>query len=235
VAGKLVESAAEAIAGIGDGAVIAVGGFGLCGVPERTIEAIHASGARDLTVISNNCGIDDGGLGLLLASRQISKVFASFVGENQIFARQLLDGAIEVELVPQGTLAERLRAAGAGIAAFYVPAGVGTPLAEGREMREFAGRSCMLEHALAADFALVKAWKGDSFGNLVYHATARNFNPLMATAGSVTIAEVEELVPLGALDPDQIHTPGVYVQRVLVGADYEKRIEHRVVRGSGKA
>jgi 3-oxoacid CoA-transferase subunit A len=232
VASKLVESAAAAVADIHDGAVVAVGGFGLSGIPEQTIEALRAQGTGELTVISNNCGTDDGGLGLLLASRQIKKVYASYVGENQIFERQFLAGEIDVELVPQGSLAERLRAAGAGIAAFYVPAGVGTPVAEGCETREFAGRVCLLQHALPADFALVKAWKADPFGNLVYRKTARNFNPLMAMAGAVTIAEVEELVPLGALDGDEIHTPGVYVQRLLVGGAYEKRIEHLVLRGA---
>jgi len=227
--GKVAASFAEAVADIGDGATLIVGGFGLCGIPEKAIAAVRDRGVRDLTVVSNNCGVDDFGLGILLAKAQISKMVASYVGENAIFEAQLLSGEIEVELVPQGTLAERLRAAGAGIPAFYTPAGVGTPVAEGKEAREFGGRTHLLEHALGGDFALVKAWRGDTLGNLVYHEVARNFNPLAAMAGRVTIAEVEELVEAGELDPNEIHTPGIFVQRILAGADYEKRIERRTV------
>jgi 3-oxoacid CoA-transferase subunit A len=228
--GKVVASFAEAVADVGDGATLIVGGFGLCGIPECAIAALHAKGPRELTVVSNNCGVDDFGLGVLLASRQITRMIASYVGENAIFEQQFLSGELEVELVPQGTLAERMRAAGAGIPAFYTPTGVGTPVAEGKEVREFAGRSYLLEHALGGDFALVKAWRGDPLGNLVYRDTARNFNPLAAMAGTVTIAEVEELVDVGDLDPNQIHTPGIFVQRILEGSGYEKRIERLRVR-----
>jgi 3-oxoacid CoA-transferase subunit A len=234
MAGKVVESATEAVADIGDGATLVVGGFGLCGIPERLIAALRASGVSDLAVISNNCGVDDFGLGLLLANRQLRKMVSSYVGENQIFEAQFLSGELEVELVPQGTLAERLRAGGAGIPAFYTPAGVGTPVAEGKETREFDGRSYLLERALTADFALVKAWRGDRFGNLVYRDTARNFNPLAAMAGATTIAEVEELVEVGEIDPNQVHTPGIFVQRIMAGSDYEKRIE-RVVLANPRA
>jgi 3-oxoacid CoA-transferase subunit A len=233
VPGKVLSSFADAIADIPDGATLAVGGFGLCGIPEKAIAALRESGVRELTVISNNCGVDDFGLGILLANRQIKKMVSSYVGENKIFEQQFLSGELEVELVPQGTLAERLRAGGAGIPAFYTATGVGTPIAEGKETREFDGRSFLLEHALAADFALVKAWRGDPFGNLVYHDTARNFNPLVAMAGAVTIAEVEELVEVGELDPNDVHTPGIFVQRILEGADYEKRIERVVLAGGG--
>jgi len=232
VDGKVLTSFADATADITDGATLAVGGFGLCGIPERLIAALRESGVRDLTVISNNCGIDDFGLGILLANRQLRKMVASYVGENKIFEAQFLSGELEVELVPQGTLAERLRAGGAGIPGFYTPTGVGTPVADGKETREFDGRTYLLERALNADFALVKAWRGDSLGNLVYRDTARNFNPLVAMAGAVTIAEVEELVEVGELDPNQVHTPGIFVQRILEGHEYEKRIERIVLAGS---
>jgi 3-oxoacid CoA-transferase subunit A len=228
--GKLWPSFAEAVADIGDGATLVVGGFGLSGIPETGIAALLEKGVRELTVISNNCGVDDFGLGLLLQNRQIKKVLASYVGENGLFERQFLSGELEVELVPQGTLAERIRAGGAGIPAFYTPTGVGTPVAEGKEVRDFGGRRFVLEKALTADFALVKAWKGDALGNLVYRETARNFNPLAAMAGRVTIAEVEELVEIGELDPDWIHTPGIFVQRLLVGGPYVKRIERIVTQ-----
>lgn len=228
----MLASPAAAIAGIGDGATLAVGGFGLCGIPELTIAALRESGVRELTVISNNCGVDDFGLGILLANHQLHKMISSYVGENKIFEQQYLSGELEVELVPQGTLAERLRAGGAGIPAFYTPTGVGTPVAEGKETREFDGRPYLLEHALTADFALVKAWRGDPLGNLVYRDTAQNFNPLAAMAGRVTIAEVEELVGAGGLDPNHIHTPGIFVQRIIEGAGYEKRIERTVLAGT---
>jgi 3-oxoacid CoA-transferase subunit A len=229
-AGKLVASMATALADVARGATLVVGGFGLSGNPFDAIEFLAAAGVEDLTVISNNCGIDDVGLGLLLANRQIKKMISSYVGENKTFERQLLSGQLEVELVPQGTLAERMRAGGAGIPAFYTPAGVGTPIAEGREVREFDGRGYLLERAIVADFALVRAWRGDRLGNLVYHRTARNFNPLAATAGRITIAEVEELVPVGELDGDHIHTPGVFVQRVVLARPREKPIERRTIR-----
>jgi 3-oxoacid CoA-transferase subunit A len=219
----------QALEGIRDGATILAGGFGLVGIPQRLIEGLRDRGVKDLTVVSNNCGVDDWGLGLLLRNRQIRKMVASYVGENKEFERQLLAGELEVELVPQGTLAERIRAGGAGIPAFYTPAGVGTPYASGREVRVFDGKEYLLERGLTADFALVKAWRADGLGNLVYRRTARNFNPMMAAAGRVTIAEVEERVEAGALDPDQVHTPGIYVQRVVV-ARAEKRIERRTVR-----
>jgi 3-oxoacid CoA-transferase subunit A len=223
--GKLVENAAAAVADVQDGATLVVGGFGLCGIPEAAIAALCARGVRDLTVVSNNCGVDDFGLGLLLANRQIKKMVSSYVGENKIFERQFLSGELEVELVPQGTLAERMRAGGAGIPAFYVPAGVGTPVAEGKEERDFYGTPFLLERAIVGDVALVRAWKGDPLGNLVYRRTARNFNPLAATAGRVTIAEVEQLVEVGQLDGDEIHTPGVFVQRIFEAPTPEKRIE----------
>jgi 3-oxoacid CoA-transferase subunit A len=222
---KVFTSFAEATSDIAEGSTLVVGGFGLCGVPEHSIAALRDHGTKHLTVVSNNCGVDDFGLGILLQTRQIKKMISSYVGENAVFEQQFLSGELEVELVPQGTLAERMRAGGAGIPGFYTPAGVGTPVAEGKEVRDFDGRPYLLEHAIVGDFALVKAWKADPLGNLVYHRTARNFNPLAATAGRVTIAEVEELVDVGELDPDQIHTPGVFVQRLLVGTDYEKRIE----------
>ena len=226
---KVCTSMAEALAGISDGMTIMAGGFGLVGIPEKLIMGLRDKGVKDLTVISNNCGVDDWGLGLLLQNRQIRKMISSYVGENREFERQFLSGELEVELVPQGTLAERIRAGGAGIPAFYTPAGVGTPIAEGREVRTFNGRQYLLETALTADVALVKAWRGDHLGNLVYNKTARNFNPMMAAAGRVTIAEVEELVEIGEFDPDQVHTPSIYVQRVIACDNYEKRIERRTV------
>ena len=228
--GKVVASFATAVGDIEDGATLIVGGFGLCGIPEKAIEALREKGSRELTVVSNNCGVDDFGLGILLANNQVAKMVSSYVGENKIFEAQYLSGELEVELVPQGTLAERMRAAGAGIPGFYTATGVGTPIAEGKETREFDGRTYLLERALGGDFALVKAWRGDPLGNLVYRDTARNFNPLAAMAGKVTIAEVEELVEVGELDPNQVHTPGIFVQRILEGSGYEKRIERRTVR-----
>ena len=227
---KVYSSAAAAIADIPDGANLAVGGFGLCGIPEACIAALRERGTRGLTVVSNNCGVDDFGLGILLANKQIRKMVSSYVGENKEFERQFLSGELEVELVPQGTLAERLRAGGAGIPAFFTPAGVGTPVADGKETRDFDGRTFVMERGIRTSFALVKAWKADKYGNLVYRLTARNFNPLVAMAGTVTIAEVEELVEPGVLGPDEIHTPGVFVQRVVAGAKYEKRIERRTVQ-----
>ena len=226
---KVVASADAAVADVGDGAVLAVGGFGLCGIPENLIAALVRRGVRRLTCVSNNAGVDDWGLGLLLRTRQIRKMVASYVGENAEFERQYLAGELEVEFVPQGTLAERMRAGGAGIPAFYTPAGIGTPVAEGRETRTFEGRPYLLERGLVADFALVAAWKADRLGNLVFRKTARNFNPLAATCGRICIAEAEELVEAGALDPDQVHTPGVYVHRVVV-APRARRIEQRTVR-----
>ncbi|RXT06603.1 CoA transferase subunit A [Ammoniphilus sp. CFH 90114] len=220
----------EALSGIQDGATLVVGGFGLVGIPENLILGLREKGVKDLTVISNNCGVDDWGLGLLLKNKQIKKMVASYVGENKEFERQFLSGELEVELVPQGTLAERIRAGGAGIPAFYTPAGVGTPVAEGKEVRVFDGKEYVLEKAIKADFALIKAWKGDQLGNLIYNKTARNFNPMMAAAGAITIAEVEELVEVGVMDPDAIHTPSVYVQRIIQCSQYEKRIERRTVR-----
>lgn len=228
--GKVYDSFQEATADIKDGATLVVGGFGLCGIPEKAIVAIQESGVKDLTVVSNNCGVDDFGLGLLLQTNQIKKMVSSYVGENKNFERQYLSGEIEVDLVPQGTLAERLRAGGAGIPGFYTPTGVGTPVAEGKEHKEFDGKMFILEEGIKGDFALVKAWKADKMGNLVFRKTSRNFNPVVATAGKITIAEVEELVEVGELDPNEIHTPGVYVQRVLVASDYEKRIERLTVR-----
>jgi len=220
----------EALAGIGHGATLMVGGFGLVGIPENLIIGLRDLGTKDLTVISNNCGVDDWGLGLLLQNHQIKKMISSYVGENKEFERQYLSGELEVELVPQGTLAERCRAGGAGIPAFYTPAGVGTPIAEGRETRLFDGREYLLERALTADFSLVKAWRGDRLGNLQYRMTARNFNPMMAAAGRVTIAEVEEVVEVGGMDPHHVHTPGIYVQRFICCPHQEKRIERRTVR-----
>jgi 3-oxoacid CoA-transferase A subunit len=222
---KVVKDAKEAIVGIEDGMTIMLGGFGLCGIPENTINALFDADTQNLTCISNNAGVDDWGLGRLLRKHQLTKIIASYVGENKEFERQLLEGELEVDLIPQGTLAERLRAGGAGIPAFYVPAGFGTEVAEGKETREFDGKMYLMERGLTADFAIVKAWKGDTHGNLIYRATANNFNNMMAAAGKITIAEVEELVPYGELDPNYIHTPGVYVQRIFKGVDYEKRIE----------
>jgi 3-oxoacid CoA-transferase subunit A len=220
----------EALEGIGDGASIMAGGFGLVGIPEKLIQGLREKGVRNLTVISNNCGVDEWGLGILLQNKQIRKMVSSYVGENKEFERQYLAGELEVELVPQGTLAERIRAGGAGIPAFYTPAGVGTPIADGRETRLFGDKEYLLETGLKADYSIIKAWKGDRFGNLVYRKTARNFNPMMAAAGRITIAEVEELVETGELDPDQIHTPSVYVQRIIACTGHEKRIERRTVR-----
>jgi 3-oxoacid CoA-transferase subunit A len=223
-------SISEALTGITDGATLMVGGFGLVGIPENLILGLRETGVKNLTVISNNCGVDDWGLGLLLANRQIRKMVASYVGENREFERQYLSGELEVELVPQGTLAERIRAGGAGIPAFYTPAGVGTPIAEGRETRVFEGKEYLLELGLRADFALVKAWRGDGLGNLQYRRTACNFNPMMAAAGRITIAEVEVLAATGDLEPEQIHTPSIYVQRIICCTHQEKRIERRTVR-----
>ncbi len=226
---KVVENADEAVKDIFSGATLMLGGFGLCGIPENAITALLKTGVDKLTCISNNAGVDDFGIGLLLKTRQVKKMISSYVGENEEFERQLLAGELEVDLIPQGTLAERVRAGGAGIPAFYTPAGYGTEVAEGKETREFDGKMHLLENWLQADFALVKAWKGDTAGNLIFKGTARNFNPLMATAGKITIAEVEELVPAGELNPNEIHTPGIYVQRIFKGVNYEKRIEQRTV------
>ncbi len=229
---KLVADAKTAVQDIPEGAVLALGGFGLCGIPENCIAALVEKGVRNLTCISNNAGVEDFGIGLLLQRRQVKKMISSYVGENKLFEALVLSGELEVELTPQGTLAEKLRAAGAGIPAFYTPTGVGTLVAEGKDIREFDGKKYVLERALKADFALVKAWKGDPMGNLVFRKTARNFNPVVATAGKITIVEVEELVPLGALDPDQIHLPGIYVKRIFQGSNYKKRIEKRTVRNA---
>jgi len=229
---KRQQSADQALEGIFDGATLMVGGFGLVGIPENLIRALCDSGVKDLCVISNNCGVDDFGLGLLLRRRQIRKMISSYVGENKEFERQYLSGELEVELLPQGTLAEKIRAGGAGIPAFYTPAGVGTAVAEGKEVRSFGGKEYLLEEALRADFALIKAHRGDTSGNLVYSRTARNFNPMMAAAARTSIAEVEELVETGTFDPDGVHTPGLYVQRIIRGESYEKRIERRTVRPS---
>ena len=227
---KVVASAEEAIRDISDGASLMVGGFGLCGIPENLIRALQHKGVKNLTTISNNAGVDGFGMGLLLAAGQIRKHIGTYVGENKLLEEKILKGEIELELVPQGTFSERIRAGGAGIPAFFTPTGVGTIVAENKETREFEGRLYVMEHALKADFALVKAWKGDKWGNLVYRKTARNFNPMMATAGKVTIAEVEELVEPGELDPDLVHTPSVYVNRIFKGDAFEKRIEKRTVR-----
>ncbi|MFK7973046.1 MAG: CoA transferase subunit A [Bacteroidia bacterium] len=227
---KVVANAAEAIKGIENDMTLMLGGFGLCGIPENAIAALVELGVTGLTCISNNAGVDDFGLGLLLQKRQIKKMVSSYVGENAEFERQMLSGELEVDLIPQGSLAERCRAGGAGIPAFYTPAGFGTEVAEGKEVRMYNGKPHILEEALTADFAIVKAWKGDRLGNLIFKGTARNFNPLMAMAGKVTIAEVEELVEPGELDPNFIHTPGVFVQRIFQGEKFEKRIEQRTVR-----
>ena len=227
---KVVANATEAAEGISDGMTLMLGGFGLCGIPECSIAELVRRRVKGLTCISNNAGVDDFGLGLLLQSRQIKKMISSYVGENDEFERQMLSGELEVDLIPQGSLAERCRAGGAGIPAFFTPAGYGTEVAEGKEVRDFDGKPHILETALTADFAFVKAWKGDAAGNLVYKATAKNFNPMMAMAGKITVAEVEELVPLGSLDPNAIHTPGIFVQRIFQGDRYEKRIEQRTVR-----
>ena len=245
---KVFDNVAAAVRDIPDAAVIIAGGFGLCGIPENLIRALREQGTRDLTFVSNNCGVDDAGLGILLANGQVKKMVSSYVGENKIFEQAFLSGKLEVELVPQGTLAERIRAGGAGVAAFFTPTGFGTAISDGgvpmlygeggavlkespkKETREFSGRGHVLEEAIRGDFALVKAFKGDRFGNLVYRKTARNFNPMVATAAAITIAEVEHLVEPGELDPDNIHTPGVYVDRIVVGQRYDKLIEQRTVR-----
>lgn len=227
---KVVDHVSEALSGIEDGMTIMLGGFGLCGIPENSIKELVKMGTKNLTCISNNAGVDDYGLGLLLQRQQIKKMISSYVGENEEFERQMLSGELEVDLIPQGSLAERCRAGGAGIPAFFTPAGYGTEVAEGKEVRVFNGKPHILESALTADFAIVKAWKGDTEGNLVFKATAMNFNPMMAMAGKITIAEVEELVPAGSLDPNFIHTPGIFVQRIFKGAVFEKRIEQRTVR-----
>lgn len=227
---KTVKNAAEAVKGIENGMTLMVGGFGLCGIPENCIAALVEKGTTGLTCISNNAGVDDFGLGLLLQKKQIKKMMSSYVGENAEFERQMLSGELEVDLIPQGSLAARCQAGGAGVPAFFTPAGYGTEVGEGKEVRYFNGKPHLLEAALTADFALVKAWKGDRFGNLIFKGTARNFNPLMAMAGKITIAEVEELVEPGELDPNFIHTPGIFVQRIFQGTDYEKRIEQRTVR-----
>lgn len=227
---KKVQSAQEALQGVSSGMTLMLGGFGLCGIPENAISELVRLGVRDLTCISNNAGVDDFGLGLLLQGRQIRKMISSYVGENEEFERQMLSGELEVELIPQGTLAERCRAAQSGFPAFFTPAGYGTEVAEGKEVREFNGKMYVLEKAFEADFAIVKAWKGDEAGNLIFRGTARNFNPCMCGAAKITVAEVEELVPAGELDPNQIHIPGIFVQRIFQGNKYEKRIEQRTLR-----
>jgi len=227
---KVVTNVQEALQGVKDGMTLMLGGFGLCGIPENSIAELVKKGIKNLTCISNNAGVDDFGLGLLLQGKQINKMISSYVGENDEFERQMLSGELEVDLIPQGSLAERCRAGGAGIPAFFTPAGYGTEVAEGKEVREFNGKPHVLESALHADFAIVKAWKGDTAGNLIYKATAKNFNPMMAMAGKITIAEVEELVPAGDLNPNEIHTPGIFVQRIFQGERFEKRIEQRTLR-----
>jgi 3-oxoacid CoA-transferase subunit A len=227
---KVFASAADAVRDIPDGSTLLVGGFGLVGIPENLIIALRDQGTKDLTCVSNNCGVDDWGLGLLLQTRQIRKMISSYVGENKTFERQFLSGELEVELVPQGTLAERVRAGGAGIGGFYTPAGVGTVVAEGKETRVIDGREYVLEMPIRGDYALIKGWKADTLGNVIYRKTAQNFNPMMAAAGKITIVEVEELVEPGELDPHEIHTPSIYVQRIVVGPSYEKRIERRTTR-----
>jgi 3-oxoacid CoA-transferase subunit A len=227
---KVVSNADEAVKDIKDGMTLMLGGFGLCGIPENCISALVKKGVKRLTCISNNAGVDDFGLGLLLQKKQIKKMISSYVGENAEFERQMLSGELEVELIPQGTLATRCLASGYGMPAIFTPAGVGTEVAEGKEIRDFKGKDYLLEYAFESDFAIVKAWKGDTQGNLVFHETARNFNPLMAMAGKITIAEVEELLPAGHLHPDHVHTPGIFVQRIFQGVNYEKRIEQRTVR-----
>lgn len=227
---KVFANAKEAIVGVEDGMTFMLGGFGLCGIPENCIAALVELGVKNVTCISNNAGVDDFGIGLMLQKRQVKKMISSYVGENAEFERQLLSGELEVDLIPQGSLAERTRAGGAGIPAFFTPAGYGTEIAEGKEVREYNGKPHILETALTSDFAFVKAWKGDKAGNLVFKDTARNFNPLMAMAGKITVAEVEELVEPGELDPNFIHTPGIFVQRIFQGTNYEKRIEQRTVR-----
>ena len=227
---KVIASADEAIRGIEDNAILGLGGFGLCGIPENSIDALIRKGVKGLTCISNNAGVDDFGIGLMLQTRQVRKMISSYVGENAEFERQLLSGELLVDLIPQGTLATRLMAAGYGMPAIYTPAGVGTEVAEGKEVRNFNGKDYLLEHAFDIDYSIVKAWKGDTQGNLIFRMTSRNFNPLIAMAGKITIAEVEELVPAGGLDPDHIHLPGIYVSRIFKGSNYQKRIEQRTVR-----
>ncbi len=226
---KVVKDAHEALRDIEDDAILMIGGFGLCGIPENCIQELLQKGVKGLTCISNNAGVDEFGIGLMLKRKQVSKMISSYVGENAEFERQLLSGELNVELIPQGTLAERVRAGGAGIPAFFTPAGVGTEVAEGKETREFDGKVYLMEKWLRSDFSLVKAWRGDTSGNLIYRGTARNFNPMMAAAGNITIAEVEELVPIGELDPNNIHTPGIYVHRIFQGVNYEKRIEQKTL------
>jgi 3-oxoacid CoA-transferase A subunit len=230
---KVVPDAQTALRDVQDGAVILSGGFGLSGNPENCIRELARRKVMNLTIVSNNCGTTDKGLGILLAQDQVKKMISSYVGENKIFEQQFLSGKLEVELCPQGTLAERIRAGGAGVEAFFTPTGYGTKVADGKETREINGKQCVLEHAIRGDFAIVKAWKGDAWGNLVFRMTSRNFNPLMATAGKVTIAEVEELVPVGSLDPDRVHLPSIYVQRIFQGTGYEKPIEQRTTRKRG--
>jgi 3-oxoacid CoA-transferase subunit A len=227
---KVVKNVEEALIGVEDGMTLMIGGFGLCGIPENSIAELVKKGTKNLTCISNNAGVDDFGLGLLLQTKQIKKMISSYVGENDEFERQMLSGELEVDLIPQGSLAERCRAGGAGIPAFFTPAGFGTEVAEGKEVRIYNGKPHILEESLTADFAIVKAWKGDTEGNLVFKATAMNFNPMMAMAGKITVAEVEELVPAGQLDPNHIHTPGIFVQRIFKGEKFEKRIEQRTTR-----
>jgi 3-oxoacid CoA-transferase subunit A len=227
---KVVSNVQKALEGVADNMTLMIGGFGLCGIPENSIAELVAKGTKNLTCISNNAGVDNFGLGLLLQKKQIKKMISSYVGENDEFERQMLSGELEVDLIPQGSLAERCRAGGAGIPAFYTPAGFGTEVAVGKEVREFNGKAHILESALTADFAIVKAWKGDHAGNLIFKATAKNFNPVMAMAGKITIAEVEELVPVGELSPNEIHTPGIFVQRIFKGELFEKRIEQRTVQ-----
>ena len=228
---KVIQSFDQALEGLTDGMTIIAGGFGLCGIPEGCIQQIQKLGVKDLTIVSNNCGVDGFGLGILLEDRQIKKMVSSYVGENALFEQQLLSGELEVELTPQGTLAEKMRAGGAGIPAFYTATGFGTPVGEGKEVREFAGRPYILEESIVGDFAIVKGWKADRYGNVIYRHTARNFNPLAATAGKITVVEVEEIVEPGELEPDQIHTPGIFVDRLIQG-EFEKRIERRTVRES---
>jgi 3-oxoacid CoA-transferase subunit A len=228
---KVVSSFEEAMAGLENGMTVIAGGFGLCGIPENLIKEIKRKGIKDLTVVSNNCGTSHHGLGILLFDKQIKKMVASYVGENEVFEAQMMSGELEVELTPQGTLAEKMRAGGAGIPAFYTATGYGTPVAEGKEVREFEGRHYILEEAIKGDFAIIKAWKADTFGNLVYRKTARNFNPMAATAGKITVVEVEEIVQPGELDPDEIHTPGIYVDRLILGV-FDKTIEQRTTRPS---
>jgi 3-oxoacid CoA-transferase A subunit len=230
---KVVSGAAEAVRDIPDGAVLAMGGFGLCGIPENSIAAIVERGIKNLTCISNNAGVDGFGIGLMLEKGQVKKMISSYVGENKLFETLVLTGKLEIEMTPQGTLAEKLRAGGAGIPAFFTATGVGTVVADGKEVREIDGRMYVLEKALRADFAIVKAWKGDAMGNLIFRKTARNFNPMVATAGKITIAEVEEMVPVGTFDPDQVHLPGIYVQRIFQGKNYQKRIERKTLRSGG--